>query len=42
MKVREPEWCNPQIDDRKLPERSKNQLKYIHASKGERVKFTVT
>ena len=24
MKVREPEWCNPQIDNRKLPERSKN------------------
>ena len=31
LKGREPEWSNPQIEDGKLPEMPKNQVKLMHS-----------
>ena len=33
LKGREPEWSNPQIEDRKLPDMPKNQVKLAHSMK---------
>ena len=35
MKGREPEWSNPQVEDGKFPEMSKNQVKLVHSIKGK-------
>ena len=43
LKGQEPEWSNPQIEELKLPEMLKSQIKIIYIyRKGKGVKFSKT